>query len=270
MDREGRLWNRGETMRYSRAIAAILLAACMVCASTAAYAVTSPPSTDGWFLGQAVDGDNINLFFSIDNMAELQQWNGFVTRVWGDPTGTDPSQFINLGNGVILQSMTVSVDADPRVSVEFHFTAGETGANITVTSDIVSFAMLPNCLGAATAALTLTDLDGDGAMATGGYDNGCFFRAICNDTDTFCYLVDNPISAEAYSSNTALQTLPPWVDMNGIYNISAEFKFHLSPNDAASGTSNFVVMPVPEPGAIVSLFTGIVGLAGFAARRRRA
>ena len=257
-------------MRYQSTSAVLLLAALLVCVASAGYAVTLPPSTDGWFLTPTVDGDNINLFLGVDNMDALANYNGLVSRTWGDPTGSDPSKYLELGNGAFLQSMTVRIDADPRVSVEFYVVAGPTGGLFTLTSDVVSFANLASCDAAATAALTVTDRDGDGAMATGGYDNGCFYQAIYNDTSTFCYLIQKPMSTAGYCSDTSKDNVPPWVPMNDIYNISAQFKFHLSPNDSASGTSNFVVVPVPEPSAMLSLLTGVVGLVGFVRRRRRA
>lgn len=258
-------------MRHLGTLAILLLAVSMVCAAGVGYADTSPPSTSGWTITPTVDGDSVRVSIGIDNTADLLSWNGLVTRTWGDPTLSDPSKFIALGDsGLVLQSLTVGFDGDPVVKLKFSV------ANTTdLTKDCYYSALLDNfgtihgAIGTATAGVTVTDCSGDGALATGIFD-GCFYRASYNtetsNPQVFKSLVSGPITAEADRGNAVAQTWP-WEAMgNPVTDMQAEFGFRLSPNDSASGTSSFTV--VPEPGAIAGMLSGMLGLAGFVFRRR--
>ncbi len=256
-------------MRYLCSLA-VCFTVLLACGAPGFAAGSMPPSTEGWFLTPVVDGSNVNLFIGIDNMDELLNWQGLVTRTWGDPSRTDPAQYISLGNGAILESMTVKVDADPQVSLEFAVVAGSNATTFTITSGAVSFAPI-YCHGLATAAVTVTDRNGNGATATGGYTDGTFYKAMYNGgSQTFGHLIKGSISASPNASRTGTANIPPWVGIGGqVSDIQAEFKFGLSANDSASGTSNFVVMPVPEPGALANFLIGAATVSGFALRRRR-
>lgn len=242
-------------------------------------AALAPPSTDGWTLTPVIDGNFIQLLLGIDNSASLASYDGAVSKTWGDPTLMDSSKFIALGDsGALLRSLTLTLDGDPKVSLKFDVLAGSTDTAfvIPLIANTLSFSPI-NVKGTATAAITVTDNEDNGAKVTGGYSDGSFYKADYNSLN-FCHLIYGPIIGSAgpiiaapYSSNVGNGNVLPWQPISGLVSsISSEFAFTLSANDSASGTSNFTVLPVPEPGSMLAMFTGIVGMAGFALRRRKA
>ena len=251
------------------AVLAISVAAAVCIMSAAASAA---PSTAGWTLTPVVNGNNVTFVLGIDNMADLASYDGAVTKTWGDPTLTDSSQFISLGDGGILQSLTAIVDGDPVVSLEFKYIAGPSGSNFSVLSDLVTFAPLVDPTGSATAAVTVTDLDGDGVSATGAF-GGKMYRAtyqspMTTATASFADLISGPITAGPIWSDTGSENYGPVQIAGTVNSIQSEFAFHLSANDSASGTSFFIVQPVPEPASLVALLAGCTGLLGLVRRRQ--
>ncbi len=261
-------------MRLSRVAIVVLCMAAVLVPCTVASA--DVPSTDGWTLTPVVDGSSVTFLLGIDNMAALTGYNGPVSRTWGDPTLSNPGQYMVLGNGGILEALTITVDGDPAVSLEFHYTASAAvgGDNVNFLSNIVSFAPLAPVQASATAAITVTDRDGNGATATGLF-GGKMYRAMYADLPVagwmqFADLVSGPVIAPLWASHTGEETTNPvWQTLNGpVADIQSEFRFHLTANDSASGTSNFEVRPVPEPSSVVAMLTGCIGIFGFIRRRR--
>ena len=259
-------------MRYLGILAALLLvsASGLVCAGSA------PLSTDGWTLTPVICGSTIQLVLGIDNGAGLADYTGTMSKTWGDPTLSDPTQFIALGDsGAVLKALTVTLDGDPQISVKFSVAAGSTDQHFEVSpASPLSFTTMSNAKGTATSAITVTDLDGNGASASGSLINDCFYRAVCNEGSTpmdLCYLIPGTVTATPYSSNVSSANMPPWQAINGpISDIWAEFSFSLSANDSASGTSSFTILAVPEPGSVLAMLMGLIGMTGFVARRKRA
>lgn len=256
--------------RMSVVALSVVAAMCMACAANAAVA---PPSTDGWTLTPVVDGNNVSLQLGIDNAAALAGYQGMLTRTWGDPTLSDSSKYITLGDsGAVLRYFKMGFDGDPVVTLEFDYQAGPAGSTFLVSSALLPFAAITNPIGTATAAVTVTDTDGNGATATGLYQNGAFYNARYNTATSgqdFAFLVGGPITAQPYLSNTLSQTTSPlWQPISGpVSDMQTFFSFSLTANDSASGTSSFTV--VPEPGSMVAMLTGLIGLAGIIQRRRR-
>lgn len=257
--------------RISVVILSVVAAICISC--TATYAAIAPPSTDGWTLTTTVDGNNVSLQLGIDNAAALAGYQGLLTRTWGDPTLSDPSKFISLGDsGAVLRYLTMGVDGDPSCPFEFDVIAGASGSTITISSPLVSFATINSATGTATASVTVTDTEGDGATATGQYKGGAFYDARYNTLSSgqdFAFLIGGSVIAQPYLSNTGVQTTSPLWQTIGVpvSDMRTFYSFHLTANDEASGTSNFSI--VPEPGSLVAMLTGLIGLAGIIQRRRR-
>ena len=257
-------------MRSSVIFAAAILVAVAMC--TAVSAAPAPPSTDGWTLTPVVDGTSVSLILGIDNASALSGYGGTATKTWGDPTLSDPSKFIVLGDsGGVLRYLTLSLDGDPEFALEFDYEAGSAGNDVVIEKPVLSFATINQPTATATAAVTVTDTDGDGATATGAYQRGAFYDARYNTLSTagdFAFLVGGPITASPYLSCTGSQTTSPLWQPIGVpvSDMRSYFGFHLTPNDTASGTSNFKI--VPEPSSLVAMLTGFVSLAGFLKRRR--
>ncbi len=253
------------------AVATVLL----LCLGSLAQAV---PSTDGWTLTPVVDGNNVTVLISIDNMGDLLAYDGTVTRSWGDPALADASKFIELGtDGGVLQSVTLAIDGDPEVHLDFHYVSSTSypWTNFTMTSQVVSFPTMSAARAAATAAVTVTDLDGDGATLVGAY-GGQIYRAYYG-TDTGLYppsgcidMLAGPLSADAWASSSADDTMGPLTVTDACSFIQSQYKFSLTSNTAVDGVSLFTFQAVPEPSSVFSLVGGLSGLLLALTRRRKA
>ena len=157
------------------------------------------------------------------------------------------------GNGPIaaLDMLSLGFDGDPGVSLAFAFTAGASATSFTLTSATVSFAPLTNPLAYASAAITLTDTDGDGASLTGSFTGNKAYEAHYNAGPTVWAQILDPLSAAADMSVAGSARQPAsgrQQIMASLTSIQSSFSFTLSANDQASGTSRFDVRAVPEPG----------------------
>lgn len=159
---------------------------------------------------------------------------------------------------------------DPSVVVQFAVSAGVADTEFTITSALNSFPTIDPALGRATAGLTVTDVDGDGATLTGLGPGGAAYLSRYNGVVpggvTFADLLTDPLVAGVGGTAVAAESFPGGglFDAIGdpVSSMSAGFSFRLTANDTASGTSSFTI--IPGPGAMV-----VLALAVLWPRRRR-
>ncbi len=184
-----------------------------------------------------------------------------------DIVSADESQTV-LGT---ISDLAAYVDADPVVSIGFAITAPSTSVSYTITSAIVGFSPLVNPPAVASAGITVTDSDGNGAVLTPLFAGGTrFFQAVSN-VGVYADLIAGPLTAAPNQSAAASEGLPPsgFGSISGtVTSIQTAFSFTITANDQASGTGVFTV--IPEPGSLVALATGLAGFAAALARRRSA
>jgi hypothetical protein len=190
----------------------------------------------------------------------------------GDRYGWSLSEPVAImSGGRILATVTalgVDIDVDPQVDLKFAVTAGTSAQRVTISSAVVPFSAIASPLAYATAAVTVTDNDANGATLTGVYTGSKAYRASYNAAPVdWAYLVD-PVTVAPDFSGIGMQRQPATgrlVIPATLTSIQSEFDFWLSANDQASGTSRFDV--VPEPATLVLLALGGMGV--LIGRRRK-
>ena len=237
-----------------------------------AMAVAAAVFAGAAYAGPGIDGSLTGPLLSITAIAEGKTakwelgWEQFPALVNGKGSWSSPGVIELKENGhpiASLNSINVFYDVDPSVQLNFSVTAGNTVTTFTFTSSTVVFTPLVNPVATATAAVTVTDNNGNGVTLTGLLPGGKVYRA---DTDLGNYaLLVNGVSAGMFQSKTANESLAG-VIAGTVSSISSQFSFTLTSLDGASGTSSFTV--IPEPGSLVALGSALAGFAGLALRRR--
>ncbi len=155
-----------------------------------------------------------------------------------------------------INSLEVKYIADPVVDLNFAVTAGNSDTSFTITTAILSFDALLNPDAYATAAVTLTDLNNNGASIDGLLDGDKIYQALANGTP-WAILVDSftaGIGDSEIGKGRLPATAPDWGTIAGsVTGIQAQFSFTLSANDSASATSHFEVVPEPATLALLAL-----------------
>lgn len=216
------------------------------------------------FTIEARVGNQVGTFIATQDQG-YWDWSGnFYWTLDGDVDITD-------GGGNVLATLTgasVTVLHDPVVALNFNVQAANQNTVFTVGSGLLSFSQLSNPVGAASAGVTVTDVNGNGAtlspdgttMYTSRY-NGDFPGGT-----TFADLLGSSLSAGAFQSNSTSEEFPGggnFVNVGSpVSSMSAGWTFSLSAFDLATGTSTFVVVPTPAGLALL-------GCAGLVATRRR-
>lgn len=202
--------------------------------------------------------------FSVPQSAGV--WSG-QTFSWSltQPVSIMTSTGASLG---VLTDASVFVVEDPVVAINFNIASTAQNTSFTITSPVLSFPAMSGAVGAASAAVSVTDLLGDGATLTpsgAGAYLAQYNGALPGGTN-FATLVNAPVVAAPFSTTTISQEFPGggnYAPIGGsIADISAQWQFTISPDDLASGTGVFTVIPAPASLALV-------GLAGLVAGRRR-
>ncbi len=177
-------------------------------------------------------------------------------------------------NGQVVATLTqfdVMVREDPEVNLNFAVQAGAGDTTFSIASALLTFAPISNAQGIASAAMTITDQNGDGAMLTGIGATGGAYLAQYNgwagdpingpSGTTFHEGITN-IMADPWMQGTA-STGQGWTAISDTVNdMSALISFSLTGQDLASGTSHYEIVPEPAAGMLLI----VAGL--FAARRR--
>lgn len=175
----------------------------------------------------------------------------------------------------VLERANVRYVADPIVVLNFVVSSGGAAANFTVTSANLSFPGIANAMGRAQGGVSVTDFGGDGATLQGNFPSNNLYRAFYNDAGnvpatgtTFATLTPG-VTASAFSGSTSSGAFPDNVggfsstDQSGgslgtVTSMSSQWRFSVSANDSASGTSVYVI--VPEPASVILSIMGIVVL----------
>jgi MYXO-CTERM domain-containing protein len=196
-----------------------------------------------WSTGTGTDGN-------------LQEWDN--VNVWTSDHSTLLAHF---------DYIQVQNNNDPMAGVFFGVVAGASPTNFTISSGVVSFAPLVNPNNAtASASVTVTDFNSNGASLTGNYAGPLSFHALYNGGTLFKALVGpdstGPNGSSSVSDGPYIANIPGVVT-----SIESVFSFQLSAHDFGSGSGVFTI---PEPSSVCLAAVGAAGLAFFARRRRRA
>ena len=157
---------------------------------------------------------------------------------------------------------------DALTSIGFAVFAGGADTMFNLTASFINTGSVVDAALRATAGITVTDNNANGATLVGGGVGGSYFNASYNGGTTFADLITGPLAAAPAGSDSGSQDFPvaPGVFdaiANPLTDMQAQFNFTLSANDSASGTSGFFSIPSPASASLIAL-GGIVGL-----RRRR-
>jgi len=172
------------------------------------------------------------------------------------------------------ETSSFSYFADPAIALNFNVQAGASDTTFMIGSALLSFPTISSPHGVASAAFSVTDVTGDGALLTGANTGGGAYLAqynglaSSNSGTTFTELISS-VSAGAFATDSTNEQSPVAGFSNigvPISDVSSFLSFSLSAHDLASGTTSFFVDAIPEPTGIV---LGLIGLAGVAAARRR-
>lgn len=188
--------------------------------------------------------------------------------IWESRT---PIMMLNQAGQVIatLNNARVRCVEDPVVQVNFSVSAGSLMTSFTINSPLLSFGTIDNAVGRASAGVTVTDTDGDGATVAAAGQPALYlsqYNGFVPGGTLFADLISGPVMAAAFDSATANASSPGGGNFSPIgdpvSDMSARYRFTLTANDEASGTSTYEI--VPAPGTIA-----LLGLGGLLAARRR-
>lgn len=155
---------------------------------------------------------------------------------------------------------------DPIVNLNFSVASGSTTTTFMIGSALLTFPTISPAQGRASAAFSVTDVDGTGVLLTGagGNTGTSGYASAINGMagpapaglNQFTEMLPG-VAAGPFSSNTVNNNDPPLGYLpigSPVSSISSFISFTLSPFDLASGTSSFEV--IPEPASLLLLVLG--------------
>lgn len=231
------------------ALATVMLAAGTASAdiSSVVFTITAEVNSNSYSWDAQLDPGGVdangNYFWELANPVEVRDGNDLI---------------FSLGEA------SITIIADPMVSLNFQVLAGQQNTVFTIDSANLSFAPFGSAIGRATAAVSVTDLNGDGATFT-PWGPGAYRSMYNSASSTFQNLIAAPIVAPAFGSASSSDTFPGvgYAPIPGVISdIESAWRFTLSAGDLAAGTSEFEVIPAPASAALM-------GLGTLAAMRRR-
>ncbi len=197
-------------------------------------------------------------------------WNG-TTWSWELPDTLEIYNFshselvatLSEGTRVEITPPVEGSRSDPVVNLGFAMQAGNALTTFTVKSALLNGLSISNPQGRASATFTVSDgLDDDGGLLTGLNAGGGSYLAQYNghvpSGTNFAELIPSMVipvegsfgTTEDYPGGGLYSAIAGTVS-----NMSSEISFTVTPNDLASGTSVFEI--VPEPSALLLLAAGL-------------
>ena len=173
-------------------------------------------------------------------------------------------------SGILLDSWDLDLDSDPVIT---GFTTVTNLSGVAQQFTLIftlPTSVLPSSLMGGSIQGGMTDNDGDGVTLAAPTGSAFYTALIDGVSQQLLYADPTSFSAGAFASgnvpNAAWGTpIPSALGPAVLSNIRIQLDYVLSGNDSASFTSNFVVVPVPEPGSGLLLAFGL----GVLALRRR-
>lgn len=163
-------------------------------------------------------------------------WSG-DTWTWRSGSAGIPIKNAQGQTLATLSNTTMRYISDPVVSLSFSLMAGGSGVNASISSGLLTF---PNMFaeGKASASITVTDSDGNGAsltgMASGGEMYSAHYNGYLGAGTTFASHDGASLAAGAWGSNSISESLG-FLTIGNVYDMSAQYAFGLTANDQASG-----------------------------------
>lgn len=166
-----------------------------------------------------------------------------------------------------LDSLEVTVYEDPEVNLNFSVQAGASDTTFHIASSLMTFPTITGATGLASAGITVSDSDIDGATLTkkptlnGSYlaqYNGWAGAPTGPLGTTFHEGIPSVNVAPFTGSNSASTSVGSTAIGAPVSSMSTLFAFQLSATDFASGTSHFEI--VPEPASLLLIGIGAVAL----------
>lgn len=246
--------------RGMRAVAALAAAAAAVPAfadivgNPGFVVIAQDISSGDWDMEQfqVVQGTDGNWRWASNNPTELRASDGTLLGTLNPAGGAGSS---------------IEYVADPIVNLNFAVSSGAATTTFMIGSALLTFPTMVGAQGRASAAFSVTDVDGSGALLTGigGNTGTSGYAAAVNGMagpapaglNQFSEFLPGVVAGPG-GSNTSSTDVPAlgYLPIGGsISSISSFVSFTLSPFDLASGTSTFEV--IPEPASLVLLALGV-------------
>jgi hypothetical protein len=236
----------------------------------AASAIASPAHAalvDMSFNIIVVSGGGVSTFET--DLSDASHW----TQTSDGWTLTSPIALTARGRTLAtLDEVRIGVSMDPierlvalqTVPLSFAVTAGAAPTMFSISSAALPVALDP-AIATASAGVSVTDNNGDGADFFGLFAGGGAYQARYNAGTVFAELLTTDVQPGAFLTETDDETTGPFAPVGvPVTQMQTEWSFMVSAFDSAAGTSIFA-MDIPSPGALTLAGVGLA----FALRRRR-